>query len=97
MSIFHLRVPPNDIATWEEYFEHHFATPLYHFGWDKKFEEEEGTSGEGVSQDEKFAIITDEFERAEIQPYNEVTLDKSLHVPSQTMNDYFSEHGSLLD
>ena len=88
------RAPPNDSETWEDYFEHHFTTPLYHIGWDKTFEEEEAV--ESGSADEEFAIITDEFERAEIQPYFEIALDESLHTESETLNDYFTEHGSLL-
>ena len=92
----YFRAPPNETETWEDYFEHHFTTPLYHIGWDKTFEEEEGLSVESRSPDEEFAIITDEFERAEIQPYFEIPLDESLHTKSDTLNDYLSEHGSLL-
>jgi len=90
-------VPPNDSETWEDYFEHHFTTPSYHIGWDKTFEEEEGISFESGSPEEEFAIITDEFERAEIQPYFEVTLDESHHMESEALNIYLSEHGSLLE
>ena len=90
------RAPPNKIETWEDYFEHHFTTPQYHIGWDKSFEEEERISDESGSPGEEFAIIIDEFERAEMQPYFEIALDENLHTESDTLNDYFSEHGSLL-
>ena len=85
------RLPPNDIATWEEYFEEHFQAPTCHIGWDRSFEDHEESAPE-----EEFSAITEEFERSGVQSYSHISLDESLHVPSETLNNYLSENGVLL-
>ncbi len=51
---------------------------------------------EGCTPEEFIENITEKFESSGIQPYSKVFIDTGLYTESNTLNNYFSEHGLLL-
>ena len=86
------RNPPDGKDSWSEYFENHFSAPAYHIGWNKVNSEEL----EGSTPEEFIKNITEKFEGSGIQSYSQVCIDTGLYTESNTLNNYFSEHGVLL-
>ena len=51
---------------------------------------------EGCTPEELIENITEKFESSGIQSYSKVCIDTGLYTESNTLNNYFSEHGLLL-